>query len=237
MDGTGVPAVPSETQGRAGKIEGQRAHTRECKLGCVFTQTRVDDEGRPIRDPDSTICTGAIETAEEFGLRIYRSGMQPKGQLFLDKTDCAPAPVVKPGKEAGNGQLFRFVIADGAVRISGTSLIGTFPEPFKSSISITPVSTYGQSRCYCFQSDSVRQKRWMLSSQHLLDNGCIERLVKRLRKIESENAEVAQKFLLEAEYFERNAQRMRYREFRQFGLFIGPGSNRGRLQKYLSPQE
>jgi hypothetical protein len=31
MDGTGVPVVPAETQGRMGKIEGQRAHTRECK--------------------------------------------------------------------------------------------------------------------------------------------------------------------------------------------------------------
>ncbi len=58
MDGTGVPVVSAETQGRAGKIEGQRAHTRECKLGCVFTQTTVDEQGRPIRDPDSTTYTG-----------------------------------------------------------------------------------------------------------------------------------------------------------------------------------
>jgi hypothetical protein len=27
MAGTGVPAVLAETQGRAGKLEGQRAHT------------------------------------------------------------------------------------------------------------------------------------------------------------------------------------------------------------------
>ena len=34
---------------------------------------RVHDiEGFPIRDPDSTTYTGAIETAEEFGKRIYR---------------------------------------------------------------------------------------------------------------------------------------------------------------------
>jgi hypothetical protein len=76
MDGTGVPVVLAETQGRSGKIEGQRAHTRECKLGCVFTQTTVDKEGRPIRDPDSTTYTGAIETAEEFGLRIYTEAWQ-----------------------------------------------------------------------------------------------------------------------------------------------------------------
>src|SRR6202162_1540392 len=71
MDGTGVPVVKKETVGRQGKADGQPAHTREVKLGCVFTQTTWDEEGYPIRDPDSTSYTGAIETAEEFGKRIY----------------------------------------------------------------------------------------------------------------------------------------------------------------------
>jgi len=35
------------------------------------TQTTWDQEGFPIRDPDSTTYTGAIETAEEFGRRLY----------------------------------------------------------------------------------------------------------------------------------------------------------------------
>src|SRR5438309_5346866 len=71
MDGTGVPVVKKETEGRKGKTEGQPAHTREVKLGCVFTQTAWDEEGYAIRDPDSTTYTEAIETAEEFGKRIY----------------------------------------------------------------------------------------------------------------------------------------------------------------------
>src|SRR2546427_12568553 len=71
MDGTGVPVVKKETVGRQGKTEGQPAHTREAKLGCVFTQTKWDEEGYAIRDPDSTTYVGAIETAEEFGKRIY----------------------------------------------------------------------------------------------------------------------------------------------------------------------
>ena len=44
MDGTGVPVVPHETEGRKGKDETGRAKTREAKLGCVFTQTTVDDQ-------------------------------------------------------------------------------------------------------------------------------------------------------------------------------------------------
>ena len=71
MDGTGIPVVKKETVGRQGKTEGQPSHTREVKLGCVFTQTTCDEKGFPIRDPDSTTYTGAIETAEEFGKRLY----------------------------------------------------------------------------------------------------------------------------------------------------------------------
>ena len=71
MDGVQVPVVASETEGRMGRVEGQPARTRECNLGCVFIQTTVDPEGWPIRDADSTTYVGAIETAEEFGFRIY----------------------------------------------------------------------------------------------------------------------------------------------------------------------
>ena len=71
MDGTGVPVVKKETAGRKGKLDGLPAHTREAKLGCVFTQTTWDEEGYALRDPDSTTYTGAIENAEQFGKRLY----------------------------------------------------------------------------------------------------------------------------------------------------------------------
>jgi hypothetical protein len=71
IDGTGAPVARQETQGRIGKGEGQPAHTREVKLGCVFTSVGVDRENRPIRDQASTTYTGAIETAEEFARRIH----------------------------------------------------------------------------------------------------------------------------------------------------------------------
>ena len=71
MDGTGIPVVKTETEGRAGKAEGQPAHTREVKLGCVFTQTTTRQDGRPVRDEESTFYVAAIEAAEQFGLRLY----------------------------------------------------------------------------------------------------------------------------------------------------------------------
>ena len=60
MDGTGVPVVSKELEGRTGKGSNGRAHTREVKLGCVFTQTKVDAAGWPVRDENSTTYTGAI---------------------------------------------------------------------------------------------------------------------------------------------------------------------------------
>ena len=47
MDGTGVPVVKKETEGRKGKTDGHPAHTREVKLGCVFT--RNSSGGRKTR--------------------------------------------------------------------------------------------------------------------------------------------------------------------------------------------
>jgi hypothetical protein len=54
MDGTGVPVVKKETEGRKGKTDGQPAHTREVKLGCVFTQTTWDKEASGFREPGSS---------------------------------------------------------------------------------------------------------------------------------------------------------------------------------------
>ena len=62
----------------------------------------------------------------------------------------------------------------------------------------------------------VHQKR-------LLDKGKIEKLVAALRSITSTNAEVRDKLRTEADYFERNAQRMRYPNFRTQHLFVGSG--------------
>lgn len=92
MDGTGVPVVKKETAGRQGKTEGLPAHTREAKLGCVFTQTTWDREGYAMRDSDSTTYTGAIETAVEFGKRIYREAWKRGWSRAKKKSSSAMAP-------------------------------------------------------------------------------------------------------------------------------------------------
>ena len=62
-----------------------------------------------------------------------------------------------------------------------------------------------------------------LHQKRLLDKGKIEKLVGALRAIKSANPEVAEKIRTQADYFERNAERMRYLEFRRQHLFVGSG--------------
>ena len=62
-----------------------------------------------------------------------------------------------------------------------------------------------------------------IHQKRLLDKGKIENLVAAIRSIESANPELADKIRLEADYFERNAARMRYPKFRKQHLFVGSG--------------
>jgi hypothetical protein len=201
MDGTGVPVVKKETVGRQGKVPGEPAHTREVKLGCVFTQTPWDRKGYPIRDPDSTTYTGAIETAEEFGLRLYREAWQ----------------------RGWNRALIRVVMGDGAEWIWNLAALH-----FPGAILIVDLYHARQHlwevarRLY--PDDEGKRKGWMRFHQkRLLDQGKIEKLVHALRSIKSRNPEVAEKLRTEADYFERNAERMRYPKFRRQHLFVGSG--------------
>lgn len=68
-----------------------------------------------------------------------------------------------------------------------------------------------------------RQRRWLIAKQDKLDNGKIEELVAALRATRVAPAELAEKFRTEADYFQKNAERMRYPEFRRQGLFVGSG--------------
>ena len=62
-----------------------------------------------------------------------------------------------------------------------------------------------------------------LHQKRLLDRGKIERLVGALHALKSPNPEVNEKTRTEADYFARNAERMRYPKFRRQHLFVGSG--------------
>ena len=72
--------------------------------------------------------------------------------------------------------------------------------------------------------DEKKQKAWIkIHQKRLLDKGNIEKLVNSLRAIQGVEPELADKIRTEADYFERNAERMRYPKFRAQHLFVGSG--------------
>ena len=75
-DGTGVPMVPEELVGRKGKQPDGKAKTRQAYLGCVFTQHRVDAEGRPVRDWESTPYVSGFMPIDEFGPMLRQEALR-----------------------------------------------------------------------------------------------------------------------------------------------------------------
>jgi hypothetical protein len=69
----------------------------------------------------------------------------------------------------------------------------------------------------------TKPARRIKAHQRLLDTGKIEKLVVAIRSIDSTNPEVAEKIRTQADYCERNAERMRYPKFRRQHLFVGSG--------------
>lgn len=201
MDGTGVPVVKKETEGRKGKADGQPAHTREAKLGCVFTQTAWDEEGFAIRDPESTTYVGAIETAENFGRRLY----------------------VEAWKRGWGRAETKVVLGDGAEWIWNLA-----EQHFPGAVQIVDLYHARQHLWELvrklYPNDEAKQKAWMkIHQKRLLDKGKIEKLADAIASLRSSNPEVAEKIRTEADYFRRNADRMRYPKFRAQHLFVGSG--------------
>ena len=68
--------VAEELKGRRGKQPDGSAKTQEVKLGAVFTQTRSDEEGQPVRDPESTTYVGSFECAGDFGQTVRQEALR-----------------------------------------------------------------------------------------------------------------------------------------------------------------
>lgn len=200
MDGTGVPVVKSETEGRAGRQPGQPARTREVKLGCVFTQTGTDKDGYPIRDPDSTSYVASIQTADEFGYLLYNEAWR-RGWSHARK---------------------KVIIADGAPCNWNIA-----DRHFPGAVQIVDLyharqHLWGLSG-KLFASNESRRKRWATRMQNKLEEGAIEALAASLRRLAAKHPEHTQLLTNEADYFQRNTERMRYPQFRRQGLFVGSG--------------
>lgn len=200
MDGTGIPVAQSEIEpGEVGK-QGEEPKTKEAKLGCVFTQTTVDDQGRPLRDQSSTTYVGAIETSDQFGRRIYAEAVR-RGIIGASEV---------------------VIIGDGAPWIWNVARFH-FPGAIEILDLFHAREHLWKLAAKLFPSDEVGRRRWLKPSLALLESGQIKKLVARLRALSPPDAEVVKAVNADADYFERNAHRAQYPSFRKRGFFVGSG--------------
>ena len=200
MDGTQVPVVHSELEGRKGRIAGQLPRTREVKLGCVFTQTTTDENGQPIRDEASTTYVGSIEAAEWFGRRLYTEAWE----------------------RGWSRAKMKVVLGDGAEWIWNIA-----DQHFPGAVQIVDL-WHAQEHIWdvaakLFLSDDAQRKSWARKLIRRLKRGQVEIVVQQLRSFPTRKPELCDMLRIEADYFERNQERMRYPKFRKQGLFIGSG--------------
>lgn len=200
FDGTGVPVIKRETLGRRGKSESGEARTREAKLGCVFTQTRVDDRGHPVRDEASTTYVGAIEPAEEFGWRVYgeaeRRGARRASQVIV----------------IGDGALWIWGIADEHFP-NATQIVDLYHA--REHLMDVSKIVYGLGHS--------KAKQWAAERIAQLDAGEVEAVLSSMRRLRPTAENVKEELRKTVNYFETNIERMRYAEFRRQGLFVGSG--------------
>jgi len=198
IDGTGIPVVKAETEGRKGK-DGH-AKTREVKLGCVFTQTDLDKKGYPVRDESSTSYVGAIETANAFGKRIY-------------------AEALSRGLENAQKSV---VIGDGAPWIWNIA-----DEQFYGAIQIIDLyharEHYWSVARAVFGCDKEAIKAWTDERRSQLNQGKVEQVIEAIENLLSFTEDEKELLKREIGYFEKNKKRMRYNQFRRQGLFVGSG--------------
>ena len=200
FDGTGVPMVPHEVAGRKGKQADGSAKTREAKLGCVFTQTYLDDKGRPVRDPDTTSFVGAIESCEPFGVRIYGEAVR-RGLFEAKRVVCL-----------GDGAQWVKNLA--ALHFGHAQFIVDFYHA-KEHVGDLCRALFGANtkllnRC---------RDRWV----DYLEQGEIERIVDQARSFLPKDPRAGKDARTQIGYFDKNKEHMRYAAFRQQGLFIGSG--------------
>lgn len=198
FDGTGAPMRRSELTAVKGKAKDGKARTREVKLGCVFTQTRLDQEGRPVREENSTSYVGAIENSVEFGHRIHAEAMR-RGQARAQQT---------------------IIITDGAAY--NKSIIA---EHFSGATAILDLY-HAREHLADFVRDVLRvplEAPLHRRLRAMLDEGRVRPLIAAMEKRLPNNGPRRKKGRAEIAYFRTNADAMRYNEFRARGLFVGSG--------------
>lgn len=199
VDGTGVPMMAEELEDRPGKQEDGSSNTREVKLGCVFTQQSTDEEGRPLRDPDSTTYVSSFARSKDFGPLIraeaLRRGMALATVVVLLGDGASWIWEIARTCFSFAVQIVDFFHACEHLTSLAEALFGKGTEPAKDY-----------------------QYRW----RAYLEVDQVGAVIAEAKSWLSQSADI-KKTLTAIGYFENNESRMLYGTFRAQGYFIGSG--------------
>ena len=200
IDGTGVPMIPAETEGRPGKAEDGKARTREVKLCCCFTQTRLDEEGRPVRDPRSSSYLAAFAPAAGFGI-LMAGEARRRGAAHIRQI---------------------VVLGDGAAWIWNLAS-QHFPEATQIvDLYHAREHLHELAKLLEFMLGDHRQD-WLGARLAELDAGDIPAICAAARAFPLTGRKTAD-LKTALGYFEHNAHRMHYARFKKLGMFVGSGA-------------
>jgi hypothetical protein len=199
VDGTGVPVVAREAEGRRGKADDGKARTREIKMACLFTQTRLDDDGKPVRDPASTTCLATFEPADRFGVPLAAEARR-RGIEHIRQ------PVV-----LGDGAAWIWNLAD---------------QHFPAATQIVDLY-HAREHLHELANLAARllaghRDDWLATRLEELDAGDVDAILAAGRGLDFTGSLAGERNKALG-YFEHNAHRMRYQHFKSLGMFVGSG--------------
>jgi hypothetical protein len=199
VDGTGVPVVAREAEGRKGKGDDGKARTREIKLGCLFTQTSLDQDGRPVRDPDSSTYLATFEPADRFGVLVAAEARRRGIERIRQ-------PVV-----LGDGAAWIWNLAD---------------QHFPAATQIVDLY-HAREHLHDLANLAARllaghRDDWLAARRDELDAGDVEAILSAGQDLGFAGSLAGERDKALA-YFANNAHRMRYQHFRKLAMFVGSG--------------
>lgn len=199
-DASGVPMRKEELRGRAGKQPDGTARTRMAYLGCVFTQHKTDEKGRPVRDYESTTYVSTFDPIEDFGPLLRQEAIRRGMALALQV-------VLLIDGAAGLASM-------GRLCFPGVIQIVDFHHALEHAGKVLAALLGGKEH----PEYKARLGQW---ARQPLKNQ-VEKLIAQTSQAcaDKPHAGAVEE---ELRYFVNNVQRMRYGTFRRQGFFIGSG--------------
>jgi hypothetical protein len=219
VDGTGGPMVRGELEGRRGRQPDGQAKTREVKLAALFTQSTLDAEGCPVRDPDSTTYLASFDSSDQFGLAVR----DPDSTTYLasfDSSDQFGLAVRQAAHQRALAQAREVIyLGDGAAWVWEVART-CFPQAVQI-LDYYHASEHVVALAKACHADPGCAQNWGIRWQSLIYDSQLETLLEEAAAVcEPANSEERQR---ELDYLQRNQARMDYLRYRQAGWFIRSG--------------